>query len=132
MVTTHDFDCSTGDTGFMRWNPKPDPVTKVMVDANCSNKAVLLSKDQAKYMREMLNALHVDVVTKGVLTPKRILRSGPATIVFWVDGTKTIVKRAPDEEDNEYAAFTAALAIRIFGSNSKVKKIVKTKLEEQK
>lgn len=64
--------------------------------------------------------------------PKRILRSGPATIVFWQDGTKTIVKRAPDEEDNEYAAFTAALAIKIFGSNSKVKKVVKTKTEEQK
>lgn len=65
-------------------------------------------------------------------TPNRILRSGPATIVFWADGTKTVVKRAPDEEDNAYAAFTAALAIKIFGSNSKLKKIVKTKTEEQK
>jgi hypothetical protein len=65
-------------------------------------------------------------------TPNRILRSGPATIVFWADGTKTIVKRAPDEEDNAYAAFTAALAIKIFGSNSKLKKMVKTLTEEQK
>lgn len=59
-------------------------------------------------------------------TPTRILRSGPATIVFWADGTKTVVKRAPDEEDSDYAAFTAALAIKIFGSNTKLKKIVKT------
>ena len=65
-------------------------------------------------------------------TPNRILRSGPATIVFWADGTKTVVKRAPDEEDNAYAAFTAALAIKIFGSNSKLKKIVERKKEEQK
>lgn len=65
-------------------------------------------------------------------TPNRILRSGPATIVFWADGTKTVVKRAPDEEDNAYAAFTAALAIKIFGSNSKLKKMVKTLTEEQK
>ena len=64
--------------------------------------------------------------------PNRILRSGPATIVFWADGTKTVVKRAPDEEDNAYAAFTAALAIKIFGSNSKLKKMVKTLTEEQK
>lgn len=64
-------------------------------------------------------------------TPLRILRHGPATIVFWSDGTKTVVKRAPDEPDNEYTAFTAALAIRIFGSNSKLKKIVKTFTEEQ-
>ena len=65
-------------------------------------------------------------------TPKRILRSGPATIVFWEDGTKTIVKLSDGEEDNAYAAFTAALAIRIFGSNSKLKKMVKTLTEEQK
>ena len=65
-------------------------------------------------------------------TPKRILRSGPATIVFWQDGTKTIVKLSDGEEDNAYAAFTAALAIKIFGSNSKLKKIVKTLTEEQK
>ena len=64
--------------------------------------------------------------------PKRILRHGPATIVFWQDGTKTIVKLSDGEEDNAYAAFTAALAIKIFGSNSKLKKIVKTKMEEQK
>lgn len=65
-------------------------------------------------------------------TPKRILRCGIATIVFWADGTKTVVKRAPDEPDNEYAAFTAALAIKTFGSNSKVKKIIRQKTEEQK
>lgn len=70
-------------------------------------------------------------MTVGALIPKRILRHGPATIVFWCDGTKTVVKRAPDEPDNEYTAFTAALAIRIFGSNSKLKKIVKTKTEDQ-
>ena len=65
-------------------------------------------------------------------TPKRILRSGPATIVFWEDGTKTVVKCAAHENDNTYAAFTAALAIKIFGSNSAVKKIVKSKTEEAK
>lgn len=64
--------------------------------------------------------------------PKRILRSGPCTIVFWEDGTKTMVRRAMDEEtDSPYEAFTAALAIKIFGSNSAVKRTVKNKLVEQ-
>ena len=83
---------------------------------------------------------HYQVVVKdlissmvhSVLTPKRILRSGPATIVFWQDGTKTIVKLSEGEEDNAYAAFTAALGVKIFGSNSKLKKMVQTKTEEQK
>lgn len=65
-------------------------------------------------------------------TPKRILKSGPCTIVFWSDGTKTMVRCASDEEDNDYAAFTAALAIKLFGSNSALKRMIKNKTSVQK
>ena len=65
-------------------------------------------------------------------TPSRILKSGNRTIVFWPDGTKTIVKRAEDETESDYAAFTAAVAKRLYGSNSAVKKIMKSKTEHQK
>lgn len=66
--------------------------------------------------------------------PERIIKSGNATIVFWKDGTKTVVKCAADEEPNEYNAFTAALAIKLFGTNSHVKKIIKNKtvIQEKK
>lgn len=67
---------------------------------------------------------------KNPYTPKRILRSGPATIVFWEDGTKTVVKRASVQPDNPYDAFTSALAIKVFGSNSQVKSVIKHKTEE--
>lgn len=85
------------------------------------------SPEQKDRLREMF----IESV-KTHLTPKRILRHGPATIVFWQDGTKTIVKLSEGEEDNAYSAFTAALAIKIFGSNSKLKKMVKKLTEEQK
>ena len=62
----------------------------------------------------------------------RILKSGPYTHVFWADGTKTSVRRSPDEEDNDYAAFTAALAIKMYGSNSALKRMLKEKVEVQK
>ena len=65
------------------------------------------------------------------LRPKRILKNGRATIVMWADGTKTIVKRAEGEPDNDYTAFTAALAIKCYGSNSEVNRIVR-KTERQK
>ncbi len=65
------------------------------------------------------------------LVPPKILRSGRATIVFWPDGTKTIVKRAKDEPDNDYAAFTAALGIKIFGSNSALRRTIKRKTTVQ-
>lgn len=64
-------------------------------------------------------------------TPKKIIFNGPATIVFWKDGTKTIVKRAKKDKDNKYNAFCAALAKKIFKSNSRVNSIVKNGIEEK-
>lgn len=63
-------------------------------------------------------------------TPKRIVQNGSATIVFWKDNTKTVVKCAEGTEPDAYTAFTAALAKKIFGNNSRIKKIVK-KTENQ-
>lgn len=56
--------------------------------------------------------------------PARIIYNDPATIVFWKDGTKTVVKRMPKEKFNPYNAFCAALAKKVFGTNSRVCKIV--------
>ena len=64
--------------------------------------------------------------------PCRILKSGDRTIVFWPDGEKTIVKRAAGEPDNDYAAFTAALGIKLFGSNSALKRMIYRKTVQQK
>ena len=62
-------------------------------------------------------------------TPKKIIKSADKTIVFWDDGTKTIVRRSEDTPDDVYSAFTAAVAERIYGSNSQIKKILRTKVE---
>lgn len=58
---------------------------------------------------------------------ERIIRSGDRTIVFWDDGDKTIVRKAPDEKDSLYAAFTAALGKKIYGNNSQLSRFVKKK-----
>lgn len=63
--------------------------------------------------------------------PVKIIYNGPATIVFWADGTKTVVKRAKKEKDNKYNAFCAALAKKLFGNNSRVNAIVKSGIEEK-
>lgn len=83
-----------------------------------------LKKTQGKVRQE------ADAATIRVeLAPQRILRHGIATIVFWRDGTKTVVKRHADELDNEYTAFCAALAIKVFGSNSQIKSVLRHKTE---
>lgn len=63
--------------------------------------------------------------------PERILQSGNRTIIFWNDGTKTIVKLADDEVDNPYNAFCSALAKKIYGSTSAVHKLVENNYQYQ-
>ena len=55
---------------------------------------------------------------------RRIIKNGKATIVFWNDHTKTVVLRKEGEEDDIYHAFCSALAKKIFGNNSQIKKII--------
>jgi len=67
------------------------------------------------------------------IVPKHIFKNGLYTTVMWSDGTKTIVKRGEDEPDDEYTAFTAALAKKLYGSTSAVKRIVgMTKVQSKK
>ena len=78
----------------------------------------LTRKDGLKLLGyDFVNPLHVD----------RIIFSPPATIVFWKDGTKTVVKCADGEPFSEYNGFAAALLKKVFGSNSAVKKIIQRK-----
>lgn len=64
--------------------------------------------------------------------PVKIIKSGECTIVFWKDNSKTIVRRDPEDADNLHTAFCAALAKKIFGSNTAVKKTIDRKLARSK
>lgn len=49
---------------------------------------------------------------------KEIRYSGPATIIFWEDGTKTVVKQAIDESCyDEEKAFAMAVCKKLFGNS---------------
>jgi len=61
---------------------------------------------------------------KSKFTPERIVYNPPATIVFWKDKTKTVVKCSEGEEYSEYFGFLAALGKKIFETNSEVNRIV--------
>ena len=80
---------------------------------------------------EMLARAVISLDEHGILTqfytPERILKSNNATVVFWADGEKTVVKCNPETIPDDYSAFTAALAIRIYGNNSRLKKLLKEK-----
>ncbi|MDI9473098.1 MAG: hypothetical protein QM221_09330 [Bacillota bacterium] len=57
--------------------------------------------------------------------PKEIIREGRTTTVFWKDGETTVVKRQKGTLDDPYQAFCAALAKKIFGSNSRLIRAIK-------
>lgn len=58
---------------------------------------------------------------------EKVIHNNPKTVVIWSDKTKTIVSCGKDAEFDEYVGFTAAVMKKIFGSNTKVKKIMKAK-----
>jgi predicted heme/steroid binding protein len=53
-----------------------------------------------------------------------IIYNAPATIVFWKDGTKTVVKCMEGTPFNPYYGFVCALAKKVYGSNSLISRIV--------
>ena len=55
---------------------------------------------------------------------KRVIFNDPATIVYWHDGTKTIVKAQKGEKFDPYVGFCTAVTKKMLGSNSRIKKIV--------
>ena len=89
----------------------------------CINKAA---------MNPMLNLLDNLCKVKTDPIPTKIIHSGPVTVIFWEDGTKTLVRRAEGAEDDPYLAFCAGLAKKIYGNNSKVKKLIEEKTVETK
>ena len=58
-------------------------------------------------------------------TPVKIRKDGMVTVVFWKDGTATSVRCGAGEQYDDYVAFCAALAKKIFLSNSAVKRVLK-------
>ena len=50
----------------------------------------------------------------GMATPLRVIRNGPATVVFWKDGTKTVVK-CHDEDYDAEKGLAMALCRKLWG-----------------
>ena len=87
-----------------------------------------LQDGQSEYTKELLNKLIGGTDEMKNVDVKKIIFSGPKTIVLWSDGTKTIVSMSKDETNfDPEAAFCAAYTKKMFGTNSKIKRIIKEK-----
>lgn len=86
------------------------------------------AEDTLEYTKELRNKLIGGTNEMKELDVKKIIFSGPKTIVLWSDGTKTIVSMSKDEAKfDPEAAFCAAYTKKMFGTNSKIKRIIEQK-----
>lgn len=84
-------------------------------------------RGSAKSTKALIDNIVINLSVKRAFSPKKIIKSGPCTIVIWEDNTKTIVRLREGEKDDEFAAFSAAVVKKLYGSNSAVTKMIKKK-----
>ena len=83
------------------------------------------AEDTVEYTKELRNKLIGGTDEMKNVDVKKIIFSGPKTIVLWTDGTKTIVSMSKDElRFDPEAAFCAAYTKKMFGTNSKIKRVI--------
>jgi len=68
----------------------------------------------------------------GIPQIKNVIYHDPATIVYWQDGTKTVVKTMHGDIYDEGNGVAMAFMKKIFGSSTKFKKIVAKYIPEKK
>ena len=65
-----------------------------------------------------------DVPFWGIPDIRKIIFNPPATVVYWDDGTKTVVKCIEGQPYEKYAGFCAACMKKMFGSTARAKAIM--------
>ncbi len=87
-------------------------------------------------MAEMLGDCLMAAFTGGTpeiiqetLKPEKIMEHGRATIFFWKDGTKTVVKLQEGDEPDIYGAYAHAIGKKIFGSRTAFKNVIDDMLQ---
>lgn len=66
-----------------------------------------------------------DAMWEWKMTPKKVIFNGPATIVMWQDGSKTVVKKSEDDTDDREKAVMYAIFKKEFCSRAKMNRYLK-------
>lgn len=101
-------------------------------DAGICEKEEELRKEilsKMKFPRDIADYKVAETTNFYSLNVSKIIFNPPATIVFWEDGTKTVVKCAAEDEFSEYYGFLAALGKKVYENNNQIKKLIDKKAE---
>ena len=58
-------------------------------------------------------------LSKGAIDPKEVIFAPPATIVYWQDGSRTVVKCSEEDEFSEEMGFVLCFMKKMFGNTGK-------------
>lgn len=84
------------------------------IDVNLSNLPGSFSYDD---ITEALSRGFNPIIFGKSLTTKKIIYNGPATIILWTDGTKTVVKCKESDPYSPEAGFALAVLKRLTGND---------------
>lgn len=99
------------------WNPTIKvPESALTVDKDIPDK-VPFNELQFTYDRLKYGHVYKGGYSDPRYAPKRVIFNPPATIVFWEDGTKTVVKCKDGEFFSPDAGYSIALARKLYGNN---------------
>ena len=97
---------------------------KEMIDYRTISSTKITDREINAKLNLQVSFMPIPMITK-------IVFNNPATIVFWEDGTKTVVKCMEGQEFNEYYGVACAIMKRFFGNNSKASAFVEKFKEEE-
>lgn len=121
------------DTGSIYDVEKKD-IISVMVNGEWIGYSKLSSEYHKSSGRYPWNSVDTkaarDYINPGY-KPKKVIFNGPATIVMWQDGTKTIVKRREGEQDDKEKAVMYCVFKKLCGSKAEMDRYLKLFLKEE-
>ena len=117
---------------------KTKPYTLVIPSDRYTMMFNCVGKIDSAARAEILNAANKtkrdDIVARATLIPKpanylpeikNVKFNGPATIVFWADGTKTVVKCQDGDDYSKEVGLAMCIVKKVFGNTSKYNDIFK-------
>lgn len=130
------------DMDVASWYPNPEkfwtkenPHVYISTARGCGK-----SMSQFEIYKELLNSMYGSrkAIYKPYVDPmeiKDVIFNDPATIVFWADGTKTVVKCQEGDEFDPEKGLTMAIAKKVYGNKgsycNKIKKWTELYYEKQ-
>lgn len=91
----------------------------------------LSARGNGKIMTSLKENLNMIYGTKSILEITNVIFNNPATIVFWSDGTKTVVKCQEGDVFDPEKGLAIAIVKKTYGNDNAFHKVFKTWVKEE-